>query len=446
MRVGRGLFLTLVLLFAASLASPAAAQGTVRGVLVDSLRTGKPVEGAEIALLGTGRRDTTDSRGRFQFDDVAPGPATVAFWALWLDSLALPVLERTVTVQDGRTAPRVLLATPSAATFQRTVCGGALAAGQGVLLGEIRDPGGFPLAAVPVNARWNETLIGPGRLERSLVATVDTSDANGMFALCGVPVGDEVAFRAVGNAVASGELILAIGQRVQRHDLLVARAGLATRITGRILDEGGNPLVAATVALAGDTTYNVRSDANGRFAIERAPRRSSQLIVRSVGHTPLLRELEPYEDAVAFGDIALARLPQELAAVRIDGGPVTADQLQFETRRSVGRGKFVSDADLARVPVISATIVASMVPGATSVGAGRTRRFMLNKPSFGGGRISTTCQPRFFEDGYPMGALDAEDEDALFRRAKRVEVYTAAEAPPKYNDFDGCGVVLVWTR
>ena len=61
-------------------------------------------------------------------------------------------------------------------------------------------------------------------------------------------------------------------------------------------------------------------------------------------------------------------------------------------------------------------------------------------------RGSGFCRPRFFIDGYDNGNISAEEEGSLMARAKRVEVYTASNAPPQFNDFDGCGVVVVWTR
>ncbi len=56
------------------------------------------------------------------------------------------------------------------------------------------------------------------------------------------------------------------------------------------------------------------------------------------------------------------------------------------------------------------------------------------------------CDPRFFVDGWDLGPLDVLDQEMYLRHAKRIEVYRAAFAPAQFNDFAGCGAVVVWTR
>lgn len=64
-------------------------------------------------------------------------------------------------------------------------------------------------------------------------------------------------------------------------------------------------------------------------------------------------------------------------------------------------------------------------------------------------RGSAFCNPRFINNGIDEGVLVHEragEQWFLLERAKRIEVYTANQAPARYNDFDGCGVVVAWTR
>ncbi len=59
------------------------------------------------------------------------------------------------------------------------------------------------------------------------------------------------------------------------------------------------------------------------------------------------------------------------------------------------------------------------------------------------------CEPRFFHDGQDVGKLNQQlitEQMDLLQRAKRIEIYSAAEAPPQFNDFDGCGAVVGWAR
>jgi hypothetical protein len=58
----------------------------------------------------------------------------------------------------------------------------------------------------------------------------------------------------------------------------------------------------------------------------------------------------------------------------------------------------------------------------------------------------TICSPRWFVDGVDFGKLPGDEQRSLLIRAVRIEIYRASLAPPQFNDFDGCGVVVVWTR
>ena len=432
------------LLALAGAASAAAAQGTIRGVLHDSLRARGPVAGAQVALLGANRRAVTDAEGRFEFTDVPAGRATVAWWSPWLDSLALPPLQAVVEVGGD---VQVRLSTPSRAAYQVAVCGAPLGADEGILIGELRDAEGRPLEGVAVGARWRETLVGVGQLERRLRAALDTANATGFWSLCGVPTDAEFGLVAGDDTIATGEILVSLaGEPVMRRDLIAGRRDVTARIRGRLLGPDSLPLAGATVVAEGDTATRARSDAEGRFVLDGVPRRSGQLVARAIGFVPTLRALDPLDAEVELDDIVLARMPQELSSVTITGEPLTADKLQFDTRRARGVGQFAGEEELARIPIISANTLTTLMRGVTAVGSGRNRRLMLNRTSFGGGALSTTCMPRWFQDGFEVRNPDQQEEEQMLQRAKRIEVYTAAEAPARYNDFDGCGVVLIWTR
>jgi hypothetical protein len=77
--------------------APAAAQaqassGTLSGRVRDA--AGSPIQGAEVQLVGSERRDTTNPRGEYRFGAVPAGPiqvraAFIGFITVWTDSLAL---------------------------------------------------------------------------------------------------------------------------------------------------------------------------------------------------------------------------------------------------------------------------------------------------------------------------------------------------------------------
>lgn len=420
-------------------AGEATAQGTIRGILFDSLLTNKPVAGAEIVLLGANRRVKTDDRGRFDIDEVPAGKHTIAFWAPWLDSVALPAIQHEIEVASGSSAI-AMLGTPSLRAYQLAACGTELAPEMGILLGEVRGPDGVPLPDIGVSTRWSETLIGVGQFERILFASVDTSNAAGLYVICGVPVGNEVALRAIGSAgVGSNEIVIPVPAVVQRRDLAVAPRDLLSRIVGRVLSPNGTPIAAAAVALIGDSARVTRTDEEGKFVLDSVPRRSSQIVARALGHIPLMATVELYDAVSDVDDIQLERIPQELSAVMVEGEAMTAGRLSFMTRKERGRGTFIDDEAMSRMPNKNSTLVAALAPRTTIQQTRQGPMILLR-------RGSGFCRPRFFIDGYDNGDISADEESGVMNRAKRVEIYTANDAPPQFNDFDGCGAVVIWTR
>jgi len=420
-------------------ALPAGAQGTIRGVVHDSLRTARPVTGAEVVLLGANRRATTDQRGRFEFTDVPAGTATVAYWAPWLDSLALPALQVATSVRAGAVAD-VRLATPSREAYQRAVCGATFGPTDGILICELRGVDGGALGDVAVGARWHETLIGIGQVERRQRAALDTANASGFYALCGVPTDAEFALVAGNDSVASGEIVMTLdGAPVMRRDLIVGPATDVGRVRGRLVAPDSTPLAGATVAIAGDTSRLARTDAEGRFVLTGVPRRSTQFIARAIGFQPVLSQRDLLESDIELDDLMLAKVPQELATVTVTGEPLTGARLQFEARAAKGLGYYVNDSTLARIPFVNSTAVAALMPRTI---AQQTRQGPMLMIRRGAG----FCRPRFFVDGYDNGNISAEEEGSLMSRAKRIEVYTANSAPPQFNDFDGCGAAVIWTK
>lgn len=414
----------------------------VTGVVFDSLRTMRPVGGAEVVLLGSGTKVRTDEQGRFHFASIPPTATAIAHWAPWLDSLALPPL-RVDLASLVRGGSEVVLATPSTATYQRAVCGAELGSLDGVLMGEARDALGAPVADAIVVARWTETSIGAGALSERLVATVDTTTASGHFALCGVPLVTVVSLRTIEGSRGSGEQSVAMSSPVQRHDVIVGSALVRARVRGRVVAASDVPVVGAAVRLRGDSSRTARTDSAGAFEIA-VPLRSGELHVRAVGYEPAHARLMLRGETFDEVRLALSTIPPELPTVNVTADMFAHERRGFEERRRGATGHFITDSQLVRLPVIGANSIADLVP---RVRAALTRGKPLLMMSRGAG----LCHPRFYEDGIDLGELASTidrqlQQHDLLARAKRIEVYTANHTPPKFNDFDGCGAVVVWTR
>ncbi len=430
-------------------AVPMGAQGTLRGVLHDSLRTGNPIPGAVVLLLGTSRIDTTDAQGRFAFTDVRAGEHEVIAAVPWLDSLALPELAAMVTVRDGQAAD-LILATPSRTTVQAELCGRAFGGDTLVLLGEVRDRSRTPLAEARVRGAWLETRIVERTFERVEHARDATTDDAGRYLLCGVPAGSRLELHALDMGGASVSLAInATGVGLVRQDLTAGANDAMMVVTGRVITSEGTPVADLYVSPPNDSTSGVRTTADGRFSM-RTPARSTHLWFRAIGFGPVEMLVDPpVEGSTAdVGDIELKTV-QELGTVSIVGEVMTRERIEFEERKKFNfQGTFFDDEELRRVPIVTPAVLAS-----------KMHRAQIDRDGlFAFEANNGRCYPKVFVDGadysppsditLPRELRRKDQTDLRFwlQRAKRVEIYRDAFAPARYSDVEGCGAIVIWTK
>jgi hypothetical protein len=409
--------------------------GTIAGQLIDSVSPGRNWHGVEVSLMPGARRVVADSAGRFRFESIDDGEYSVAAAPKFLDSIGVAPLQQRVLVVAGQTHT-VRLATPSSATLQRALCGRAIGADESVVFGELRTAIGEPVGLEAVAAQWTVTVLGPGAMEQSAQAVVDTSTVGGRFALCGVPREDRFTLWAGTPARGTGKLVHGQGgHAIVRRDLVVGDATAELRVVGRVLNESGDPIIGARVNAVDDSTRTAVVDSSGRFALS-VSQRSQQLQVRAIGFEPGLLRVDPLSEPLLVAETVLATLDtkgaQSLAEVRINADRTTKRRAEFDERRHFEVGYFLDDAALARVPQRTPAILqfprVSAGPDGVSVARG-----------------AGWCAVRWFIDGMDIGQPERGEPTYYVRIAKRIELYRAAFAPARYQDRDGCGVLLIWT-
>lgn len=108
-------WLALSLILGALTAGPAArAQGTVYGVVTDSL-TGEVLPGANVYLVGTGKGSATDLEGRYRITGIAPGTYTLRVSYLSYQTRELPL-----RIRDGETIVLNIAWCPSRSVERRS--------------------------------------------------------------------------------------------------------------------------------------------------------------------------------------------------------------------------------------------------------------------------------------------------------------------------------------
>ncbi|MCC7003489.1 MAG: carboxypeptidase regulatory-like domain-containing protein [Gemmatimonadaceae bacterium] len=409
--------------------------GAIAGSLIDSVSPDRVWHGVEVSLMPGARRTHADSAGRFRFESLDDGEYSIAAAPLFLDSIGASPLQQRVRVISGRTQT-VTLATPSIATLQHSLCGRAIGADESVVFGELRTAIGEPVGLEAVAAQWTVTVLVPGAIEQSAQAVVDTSTVGGRYALCGVPREDRSTLWAGTSARGTGKLTHGQGdQAIVRRDLVLGDASAELRVIGRVLSENGDPIIGARVNALDDSTRTAVADSSGRFALS-VSQRSQQLQVRAIGFEPGVLRVDPLSEPFLITETVLATLDtrgaQSLAAVRINADRTTKRRAEFDERRYYEQGYFLDDEELAKVPY-------------------RTPAILQFPRVFGGPegvalqQGAGTCPVRWYIDGMDIGQPERGEPTYWIRIAKRIELYRAAFAPVRYQDRDGCGVLLIWT-
>lgn len=448
-----------------ALSSPVAAVpvGRVAGVVIDSLRRGAAWANAQLRVIGGPWQAVSDSSGRFVLDGLPEGRHRIVVLDDELRTLGVPMPEAMVEVRGGLQSSAVV-ASPTPERLYESICGVAREPGLGVIVGELRDVAGARRAGVAVQAEWVRTLLGPSRSEQDRRLVADTTDAAGRYTLCGIPVEGEAAKSGDLTTYFSGEVSLSanagslgtdpVGVRldgavIRRRDLVAGDARSRTRISGRVLDHLGQPIEGATVVVGGLGGRSVQTSAAGVWVIDSVPVRTTTLAIRALRFSPFARELDPIGGRFNVGEVRLELAPQVLAAsvttARGGGGPQAWKAEFEERRRASASGTFIDDEAIKRQPTLQQTFVVRQISKARLSWDSSGRGKIGFEVDSGMGAMSL-CYPRWFIDGVDYGQPEAFEEQMWLAQAVRVEVYKATEAPSRYTDFNGCGVILIWTR
>jgi hypothetical protein len=201
------------------------------------------------------------------------------------------------------------------------------------------------------------------------------------------------------------------------------------------------PVTDAEVSIP-ELARSARTNWIGEAHIEAVPNGSYRVLVRRIGYAAADVTIRFSQDTVGFV-FFLAPAPAVLDTVTTTAKPSVPDRLRdFEFRRKMGIGRFLTDSMLRSEPIQPLTgILARRFPGIHSVGDGRT------VARYNCGKVDV------YIDGFPTSpavkAPDATDLRFIFGdNVAAVEYYTAASAPVQYRPKHslGCGVLLIWLR
>lgn len=220
-------------------------------------------------------------------------------------------------------------------------------------------------------------------------------------------------------------------------------------IDGIVSDTNLVPVRGAFVSIL-SSKIRVGTGPNGRFRINKVPPGQYLVIVKRGGFRPTSSVVDvPATDTVRLS-YTLTEDVTQLAPIAITATQVSARTREFESRRKLGFGEFMDQAEIERKNAVFATELfrkfgtLNVSPSRTSA---LTEYFPLSKRE-GGSTSLGACPMTVYLDQVPLPTPFNLDLLPSPKEIAGIEVYAgAATIPPQFSGYNrGCGVILVWTR
>jgi hypothetical protein len=231
--------------------------------------------------------------------------------------------------------------------------------------------------------------------------------------------------------------------------ILDAQTTTSVVVAGVADADTGAPLTDALVRLP-DLGRAARTDWIGEARIAGVKPGLVRIEARKLGYAPADVTLIVKGDSI--GPVfMLSRSTAALDTVRVFGQLVPARLQEFETRRHMGIGRFLTDSVLEKEGNLSLAVALSMrLPGIRAVPdtdiASHSRlvstRINATTPKRAGFQLN--CAVDVYLDGF----LYYDDIDAISpREIAGIEFYTIGSAPAQYRRGTGsCQVMLIWSK
>lgn len=218
--------------------------------------------------------------------------------------------------------------------------------------------------------------------------------------------------------------------------------------------ESSGPVVTASIRASGSPRV-FTTDTSGRLAIH-LESGTIRVHVRALGYSPGDTTIDIVSDTLI--SILLAKTTQ-LDTVRVTSAATPNHLREFESRRQLGTGRFLVEADLVvegNRPF--ASVAATRFPGLKQVWDANGQVHIAStrsscgyqEPGLKRGGLSSCasskpCLVQMYMDGL---RLSEEDFDVIrTEHLTAVEYYTGARVPAQYRiGGSACGVMLLWTK
>ena len=442
--------------------APATPTATAIGVVFDSVRM-KPLGGAIVRVDSSEQTTTADADGRFRLEGIPTGQHYLRVEHPVLDTLGVSLRSSSERYSAG-TAVVAELATPSPETLIGIACSAAWRArGPAAFMGRVREADtGVPAAGAKVSLVWFELDVSSGikRVPKVREAVVGP---DGTYRICGLPAQLDGKVQVLNGPLTSGEIAISFGE-----DLLflrnmsiaaprtVAAAGPAdsgaaptqvtilgsARLSGRVLNASGAPIVGARVQLEG-TTRIAQTRARGEFVLDSLPPGTQNVTVRHLGFAPVEQAVDLSSATPSTVTIRMSDFVPVLETVRVTAARERAlDAVGYAHRKRTGLGHYLEGDQINPNSQYFSDVLRS-VPGLRIQAAGQGRQMVTSTRSPNG------CV-MFWIDGTPWQQMEPGDIDDFLKphELAAVEASNPSNTPAEFSGArgGGCTTIVGWTH
>ena len=445
-------------------ASPAGV-ASVRGIVTDSLHE-IPLRGALVRVENTTRESVTDSLGRYRIDSVSAGQHRLLVIHPLLDTLGISLVTQPMSFAAGDDK-EIFLSVPGNETLVSLLCTAARRAlGPAALVGFVRDADTEAAAqGAKVSLLWYES--DPLGFKKTPRVREQQIGPDGRYRICGLPETMNGKLQVFRGGVQTGEVPVELGgtsgtnllamrsMSISSTSQVVASASTDTgakttivrgrsRVTGKILNKYGQPIVGARVELQ-NTGAATKTRANGDFTLDSLPSGTQTLEIRQLGFAPTevaveLSAANPQNVTVKMTDYVPVLSEMRVTANREHG----LSDVGFADRKKSGMGYYLDADQLKTRQTVQFSDMLRTVPGVRVQPGGNGTNVITSSRNPTGGCVT------FYVDGAPWQQMTPGDLDTYVRpeEVAALEVYNGSTTPAQFQQpgLTGCTTVVIWTE
>jgi hypothetical protein len=238
----------------------------------------------------------------------------------------------------------------------------------------------------------------------------------------------------------TGFFVLAVASQVALSQQSEAnRVASIGSLDGIVTDTNLIPLANATVSVVGAKTQVV-TGSNGRFRILDLVAGSHYLLIRRVGFEPSSSVITVAAGDTLRASFALQPSRTDLDTVRVRGNQLSPKMLEFEQRRKLGEGRFMTEGEIDSLNLVATEDLF---------------RHLISdhvRPAFHSNPMLMCERAQWFLDGVllPPPPYYKELDLPSPKELAGIEYYSSpANTPLRFKSSSGggfCGVILMWTK